>query len=169
MANEPLSVSGNGTMRVAFVPGGLANRDAPTLAELNDSDTLDYTCYGAGENGITTNTTENTIDDPRLCSKRVYQQPGDTTDELGLTYVFNPKSPSNDQARLILTKGAIGDLIIRWAVDYESPWAAGDEVDVYPVKLGEQNKQTVARNAVHRIAQKPFVVGEKHSDVLVVA
>lgn len=169
MVAEPISVSGNGTMRVAFIPGGLANRAVPKLTELTDPDTLDFTCYAAGENGFTTNTTENTIDDPRLCSKRTYQQPGDSTDEVGLVYVFNPKSPTNDKARLALTRGIIGDWVVRWAVDYEIPWAVGDEVDVYPTKLGKQNKQTVARNAVHRIAQKPFVIGEVQEDVLVVA
>lgn len=169
MAVEPVSVSGNGTMRIAFVPGGVANKEAPKLTELNALTTLDYTCYAAGESGLTTNSSEEGIDDPRLCSKRTYQQPGEVTEELGLVYVFNPKSAADDKARLAFTPGVLGDLVIRWAVDYEQVWTIGDEVDVYPVRMGQQNKQTPARNSVHKISQKPYVVGEKRGDVLVVA
>jgi hypothetical protein len=163
----PAAVTTNGTMLALFVET-LADYTAPTVAELTAGSVIDLTCYLTGD-GLGTETTENNVEDPRLCSKQVYEQRGDFTNTMELTYVMNPGSPSNDEARLGLPPGTVGYVVLRWARDHETAIAAGHEVDVYPVEMGEQRKQTPARNAVHRIMQKPFVVGEVARDVAVVA
>lgn len=165
----PASVTTNGTMLALFVEeGGLADYTAPTVAELTAGDVIDLTCYLTGD-GLGTDTTENNVEDPRLCSRQVYEQRGDFTNTMELTYVFNPASPTDDEARLGMPEGTRGHIVIRWAWDHDVAIAAAQEVDVYPVEMGVQRKQTPGRNSVHRIMQKPFVVGEVARDVAIAA
>lgn len=165
--SQPIAVSSNGTMRVQFVTA-IANPAAPKVTEINAGTSLDLSCYLTGD-GLSTETSENTIDDPRLCSKQIYESRGDYTNTLELTYVFNPASEDDDEARTTLVPGTQGFLVLRWAVDSEDAFAVGDVVDVYPVEFGFQRKVTPGRNSVHRITQKPFVIGEVQHNVTVVA
>ncbi|MEV1315370.1 hypothetical protein AB0J14_04715 [Micromonospora arborensis] len=164
----PASVNTNGTMLVLFVPTLSNYLTGPTVAELTAGAVIDLSCYLTGD-GLTTETSENNVEDPRLCSKAVFENRGDYTDTIELTYVFNPASPANDEARLGLPPGTRGFLVLRWAVDSEAPIAAAGEVDVFPVEMGAQRKQTPGRNGVHRITQKPFVTGTVARDVAIAA
>ncbi len=159
----PTSVQTNGTVRAVFV-ATLADVTAPELTEIAAVSSLDFSCYATGD-GLAAETSENNVEDPRLCSKAVFEAPGDTTDTLEITYVFNPASPTNNEAHLELTQGRKGFIILRWAVDSEDAWAAADIVDVYPVTLGAQRKNNPTRNSVHKITQKCFVTGPVQRDV----
>lgn len=164
----PASVSTNGTVRAVFLPA-VADRMAPKIAtELKAVASLDFSCYATGD-GVNAETSENNIEDARLCTKAVYEQPGDTTDTLEITYTFNPKLPLQNKAHLELVKGRQGLILLRWAVDAEIDWAAGDMVDLYPVTLGEQRKNNPTRNGIHKITQKCFVTGRVNKDVLLAA
>lgn len=165
--SQPFSVSTNGTVGVIFVPT-FANYLTPKLTEIEASGAVDLSCYLTGD-GLNTDTSENNIDDPRLCTKQTFESPGDFTRTLELTYVYNPEDEDSDEARISMPRGTKGFIVIRWAVDAEQDWEVGDMVDVYPVTLGAQRKQTPARNSVHRIMQKPFVTGVIAEDVLVIA
>lgn len=162
---QPASVSTNGTISATFV-GSLATVTTPKLTEISAVSSLNVSCYLTELN---TETTENNVEDPRLCSKAVYEAPGDHTDTLEWTYVFNPDSPADNEAELELVEGRKGFAILRWGVDSEQVPAVGDIVDVYPVTLGVQRKNNPARNAVHKITQKCFVTGEVRRGVLVIA
>jgi hypothetical protein len=164
---QPLAVSTNGTVGVKFVTT-FADYRAPKLTECNAGSSIELSCYLTGD-GLTTNINENNIEDPRLCSKQIFESPGDYVQSLELAYVYNPGSPSNDVARIGLPQGAKGFVVLRWAIDAEQAWAIGDLVDVYPVTMGKPRKQTPARNGVHKIMQKPFVVGAVKEDVALVA
>lgn len=164
----PASVNTNGTMLALFVPTLANYLTGPTVAELTGGSVIDLTCYLTGD-GLNTDTSENNVEDPRLCSKQVFENRGDFTETMELTYVFNPGSPADDEARLGLPAGTKGYIVLRWAVDSETAIAAGQEVDVYPVELGKQRKQTPGRNGVHKIMQKPFVVGAVAEDVAIAA
>lgn len=163
---QPAAVGTNGTVAVKFVPA-FVDYLVPKLSEINAVGALDLSCYLTGD-GLNTDTSENNVDDPRLCSKQTFESPGDFTRTLELTYVYNPEDEDNDEARITMPRGTKGFIVIRWAVDAEQDWAVGDMVDVYPVTMGAQRKQTPARNGVHRIVQKPFVTGQMAEDVLVV-
>lgn len=163
----PIAVSTNGTVTARFVPA-IANPAVPKLTELNAVSHIDLSCYLTGD-GLSTETSENTTDDPRLCSKQVFEARGDFTDTMEITYVFNPASPADDEARIGLPPGTQGFIVLRWAVDSEDPFVIGDLVDVYPVEMGAQKKNTPARNGVHKITQKPFVTGAVKRDVALVA
>lgn len=163
----PQSVGTNGTVRAVMITS-LASQTAPKLTEISAVSTLDFSCYATGD-GFAAETSENNVEDPRLCSKAVYEAPGDHTDTLELTYVFNPASPANNEAHLELTGGRKGFIVVRWGVDSATAWTIGDIVDVYPVTLGVQRKANPTRNSVHKIMQKCFVTGEVRRDVLLVA
>ena len=160
----PASVSTNGTVRAVFMPS-VADLADPTMNEVEAVGSLDFSCYATGD-GISAETSETNVDDPRLCSKAVYEAPGDRTDTLEITYIFGPASPSNNEAHLELTEGRVGFIGLRWAVDAEEPWAADDIIDVYPVTLGAQRKNNPTRNSIHRITQKCFVTGRVSKDVV---
>ena len=164
----PASVSTNGTVRAIFVPtvADLGQLDLST--EIGAVGSLDFSCYATGD-GISAETAETNVDDPRLCSKAVYEAPGDRTDTLEITYVFNPASPANNEAHLELVEGRAGFIALRWAVDSEEDWAVGDIIDLYPVTLGAQRKNNPTRNSIHKITQKCFVTGRVSKDILVVA
>lgn len=164
----PQSVQTNGTIKSVFV-AAIANLDAPDISsEILAVSSLEVSCYITGS-GYNAETTENEIEDDRLCTKQVYGAPGDSKETLEITYVFNPASPANNEAQLELTEGRNGFIVSRWAVDAEDDWAAGDIVDVIPVTLGKQRKNNPTRNTVHKITQKCFVRGEVHRDVELVA
>lgn len=163
----PASVPTNGTMSVIFVEQ-LAIPATPDIDEITDPSSVDLSCYLTGD-GFNPSTTENTIEDPRLCQRQTFVQPGDYLDALEITYVFNPTSAPDNQAQLNIPQGTSGFLVVRWAVDSEEPWGAGDIVDVYPVTFGVQRKQQPVRNSVHRIMQTPFVTAAVERDVLVIA
>lgn len=163
---QPASVPTNGTTGAVWIEA-IADIDAPELDEITALTSLDVSCYVTGD-GLNPETSENNIEDPRLCSKQVYEQPGDFTDTLEITYVFNPASPADNEASLTIQPGATGFVFLRWGVDSDQPYAAGDIGDVYQVTAGQQRKQTPGRNGVHRIMQKLFVTGRTAKDVVVV-
>lgn len=163
----PASVSTNGTVRAVFI-ASVADLNAPKLTEINAVTSLDFSCYATGD-GVAAETSEQNIEDARLCSKALYEAPGDRTDTLEITYVFNPKVPASDEARLELTEGRKGFVLIRWAVDSDTVFAVGDIADLYPATLGAQRKNNPTRNSVHKITQKCFVTGAVHKDVVLVA
>jgi hypothetical protein len=161
----PASVTTNGTTSVVYVET-IADPSGPLATEINAVSSLDVSCYLTGD-GFAPETSENTVEDPRLCQAQTYEQRGDYTDAIELTYVFNPDSPSDNEAHTTLLEGTTGFIVVRWGVDSDAVFAAGDIVDVYPVTFGVQRKQAPTRNGVHRIMQKPFVTGQVYRDVVV--
>jgi hypothetical protein len=164
---QPASVESNGTVRVQFVTT-FVDMLHPKLTELNAVSSLDLSCYLAGD-GLTTDTTQNSIEDRRLCNKQTFERPGSLSRALELQYVYNPESPADDEARITLAEGVKGFIVIRWAVDADQAFAVDDILDIYPVVMGAQRKQTPGENSVHKITQKPFVTGAMAEDVLAVA
>lgn len=163
---QPAAVESNGTLLVLFLTT-LLDIENPKLSEMTAVSSLDLSCYITGD-GLNTDTNENNIEDPRLCSKQTFESPGDFSRSLELTYVFNPESPDDDEARITLKRGTKGYIAIRWAVDSEQVIAVDDIFDIYPVTMGAQRKRTPGRNSVHAIVQKPFVTGQMAEDIEVV-
>lgn len=164
----PASVNTNGTMLALFVPTIATYLTGPSVAELTGPSVIDLTPYLTGD-GLSIETNENNVEDPRLCSKQVFENRGDFTHTMELIYVFNPAVPTDDEARLGLPPGTKGYMVVRWALAWETAIVAGQMVDAYPVEMGKQRKRTPGRNGVHAIVQKPFITGEVAEDVLIVA
>lgn len=152
---EPASVVSDGMVKVAWVLS-IANPAAPTQAELTAGTVLDLSCY-LTDQGWAPALSEDTVTDPRLCSTQTFTRPGRNQTTLPLVYVYNPDNPTQDEARLALTNRATGYLVARWGVDYAGAFATGDIVDVYPVQLGQGNKQAATANTPLTIMQTAYV------------
>lgn len=158
------------SIRVWFVPT-IADPAAPKVAtELNAPAALDITCY------LTTQAAPDasvaTVTDDRMCLRQVLEDMGTVTfsiDELQYVYdVQNAASVSN-KMYAALPQGTTGFLVFRYGKDVDSPAAAGDKVDVFPVRFGPQIKMPGERNSKAKVRQKPFVNGPKQTDVALVA
>ena len=148
----PVSMPSDGTLRVTFVAaydGLVSTVSAGT----------DLSCY-LTQDGWNPGTEEATVVDSRLCSKQDFEQPGRVSESLEIGYVFNTLDADEDEARTTLTRGTVGFLVVRWGHEYETAYAADQQVDVYPIKTGVARKMPPEQNSVHKIMQKCFITGE---------
>lgn len=158
------------SLRVWFVTT-LANVTAPSLAtEINAGTTVDATCYFT--NGFTPDATAATITDDRLCLKVVLEDKGTTTWTMtDLNYIYDVQNAASVSNKLYaaLPEGATGYFVARYGLDVDTAAAAGQKVDVIPVKLGPKVKLPPTRNTKGQVKQKPFVTGPVQQDVVVAA
>lgn len=152
---EPASVVSDGMVKVAWVTV-MGDPARPANTELDAGTVLDLSCY-LTDSGWAPNLSEDTVTDPRLCSTETFTRPGRSQTTIPLVYVYNPDSPADDEARITLTNRATGYLVARWGVDVDTPFNAGDIVDVYPVQLGKPNKQAATANTPLTIMQTAYV------------
>jgi len=159
-ASFPVGVPADGNVKVVFVPT-IADPKAPTLAELNATSALDITC-GVTGGGFTTSTDVQTLTDERLCSTQTFEDVGTFTYAIDdIEYIIDPQDVSPTGENKIyktLVPGTAGFIVVRYGVAYDTAFAAGDVVDVYPVKLGPQVKSAPERNTKLRAKQKPYTI-----------
>lgn len=166
MSVVPAAMNGNGTMLVLWVPA-LTDTTAPTITELTSGSVKSIGCYITGD-GFSSETTENSIEDPRLCSRQVFEARGDYSDSLELTYTWNTVS-GDDVARTTLVAGTKGFIVVRWGLPSTTTIIATHKVDVFPVEVGLQRKNLTGRNSMHTITQKMFVTDTVQRDKTVAA
>lgn len=153
----------------AVVVATLADAQTPSAASLTAGD--DLSCYFTGD-GLQITVDEAVIADERMCSRNSFEKRGRKTHAVQTTYVDNTNSVANQASNLAtetLAEGTVGYLVTRRNVAYESPFAAGDKVRVYPIEAGFQAEVPGEANSVTRITQKLFVTGDPGIDVAVVA
>lgn len=163
-ANDIPSTPVDGNVRVQFV-ATIADPAAPKLTELNATSSKDLSCYltawdGGGDQA--------TINDRRLCTVQAFEAPGEVTRTLSVTYIVNPQSETNNLASTTLVEGSSGYLVHRTGLPFDSAFAVGQKVDVWPVTPGLQLKVN-EQGQVSRSTQKQFVRGIVRRDVAVVA
>lgn len=163
---QPASVPADGYLGVLWVPT-IALPSAPTAAELTAVSVVDLSCYIVG-GGFMNTLDESTVDDPRLCSRQIYERPGKFKLGLSLSYVHNPDSPADNEAYLALTYLTEGYIVPRYGIPFDDVYAATDIVDVYPAQCGKQLKVTPEDNSVLKVLQKMFITGAVFGDVVVV-
>lgn len=159
----PRAVVADGNLMVTIV-NALANPEAPTVAEVDGG--TDVSCYLTS---FAPTTNEAVVTDDRLCSRFVTENPGKKTEMLQTVYVYNIPEPSQDEARIALAEGTVAYAVARWGVPYDDAVAAGDVVDVWPIKAGVQAKLEGASNETFKIGQKQFVYDEVIRDAVVAA
>ncbi|RAO26471.1 hypothetical protein PSN13_06499 [Micromonospora saelicesensis] len=164
----PTSVPSDGTLRIDFVPGPIANLAAPTLAVLNAVGAQELAGYVTGD-GFAPSGEQATVSDERIASTQTFEQPGRKTKSLTLTYVHNPDSPANNEAYLTLEEGVAGFLVTRYGVPRAQAYAAGDILDIWPITAGEPMKNWNGANSVHTVTQRLFVTGDVVIDAVAVA
>lgn len=163
---QPASVPADGYLGVLWVPS-LADPENPTAAELTAVSVVDISCYitgGGFQNGVD----EQTIPDPRLCSRQTLERPGKFTHSLTLMYVHNPAAPTDNKAYLALTYLTTGFVVARYGVPYDNAWIATNITDVYPVQCGKRFKVPTEENSVLKISQKLYITGSVAEDAVVV-
>lgn len=165
----PASLPADGYLKVTWVPA-IADPTNPSAAVLNGASSVDLTCYLTPD-GFNPATDEAVINDDRLCSRDTFEQPGRRTNTLSLMYVARHQdgAATDNKAWTTLKQDSAGFIVERWGKAYDTAYAAGDIVNVTPVKAGVQVEQTPEANSTLKVAQKVFVTGPKRRQVAVVA
>jgi hypothetical protein len=149
----------------------LANPAAPSLAtEINAASTIDATCYLT--NGFGPDASVATISDDRLCLAVVLEDKGVTTWSISdLEYIYDVQNAASLSNKLYagLAENASVFIVARYGVSVDTAAAAGQKVDVFPVKMGPPIKLPPERNTKGRVKQKPFVNGVVQRDVAIAA
>lgn len=140
---EGTGVQGNIGVRIVL---DIADTSAPSLAtEINAASSLDLSCY-LYANGWNPSITTSRVTAPRrLCTRQQLQQFGSDTYELSdLVYSYDPQAADADEANealATLTKGLEVYAVERLGLDArDAAWAAGQYVDIHPIRLGEQGR-----------------------------
>ena len=159
-ATFPLGVPADGNVKVVWV-ATMADPKAPKLTELNAASTLDITCGVVG-GGFTTSTDVQTLTDERLCSTQTFEDVGTFTYSIDeIEYIITPQdvTPTGEnKIYTTLVPKSVGFIVVRYGKAFDTTFAVGDIVDVYPVKLGPQVKSAPERNTKLRAKQKPYVI-----------
>jgi hypothetical protein len=158
----PNSVAADGNLRITFVPA-LAN--PKSVAILNGGTAKDIT-YSLTPAGFTRTITENSIEDGRLTLKQVLTRAGTTTQSVEVQYVWGD---AGDVAKVTLTEGVAGFLVLRYAVPNATAWTVGQKVDVIPITAGRQRKDAPTANGLLTVTQGIYVSGTTEDDVALVA
>ena len=159
MADIP-STPADGNVKIVFVPT-LADPAAPKATELAGAGVIDLSCYLTSD-GWTPGLDEQVISDDRLCSTQTFEQPGRSSRNLGIKYVENPGSATDNQAFDTLTPGTSGFLVERRGKSKDAAFAAADSVNTWPGTAGQYDPQPPEANSVLKVAQKWFVTGTVH-------
>lgn len=169
----PDGVRSRGNESVLFV-ATLADPTAPKLTELNAVTSVNVSCWLSG---FAPQGSQDTAEDPRLCSEQIFEDPGDIKVSIdNIEYVYYPQATvptAANKAYELLKKDVTGYLIDRRGLNARTTaLAIGQLVDVYPVRLGEQFRMPLdpgAQGGKFRITQKPFVTGPYDYDNALVA
>lgn len=143
----PEGIVAEGNVKVAFVET-LADVDSPSVAAIVAG--VDLSGYiKAGQ--FSTTSEQARGDDRRLGSKQTFQTLGRETPAIAdLVYVYDPQSAPADpenEAYETLVSGTEGFFVVRYGLDAQDvAFAAAQKVDVYPVQLGVQRKDSAPEN-----------------------
>lgn len=132
----------------------IANIAAPTVAELTAGSAVDLewviTADGLDVKGDTSG-----VDNTALASTGETEDVGRIKRDLSLT-VKRKDTPSEDVGWSTLTYKALGYLVIRNTLPVATAYAAGQEVEVHPVRCGEPSMLPPEKNSVRKFTVKLF-------------
>lgn len=140
----------DGQIKVTYVPT-IADISAPTVTELTAG--TDLECLITA---LEPSVEEETVTTPKLCETVTAQDPGRTAYSFGLTFVRKDEE-TEDLAWESLPRLTSGYLVFRYGKDYQTAYASGDSVQVYPGKFGEQRQQQPENNSATQFASTWFV------------
>jgi hypothetical protein len=166
----PTAVVADGKMAVLWVPtGGIADVTAPAEAELIAGTVTNITGYLTAD-GFNTTSEEQTVADERLSTTQSFAAPGRYSRGLTIKYVYDQQAAPGDTENVAyetLKRGTQGYIVVRSGVDYDTAFADGDIVDVWPVTCGVQSKVSPEANTVLRVEQTMHVRNAVQTDVTV--
>lgn len=153
----PTAVATDGNVRIDFLL--TATAAAPTLAQLNAGTAVRAGSYITGD-GFSASGEQASISDERVETTQTFEQPGRKSKTLTLTYVHNPAVPADNVLALALTEGTTGYIVTRFGIPKETAYAAGQKVQVWPVKCGEPMPNYNGANSVQTVTQRMFVTND---------
>jgi len=127
--------------KLAFVPT-LADYSAPKVSELTGAGVLDLSCAITAADFVLGATGNDDVSDPALCTSTNSSVPGRDNYEAAMNF-FRYTEVAEDKAWTTFTKKGINGYLVRrigqgeeGKKPFESPFKAGDEVQVYQVISG---------------------------------
>jgi len=160
----PGAVATDDSLVILFVPsGGIAVITAPTVTELTAVTVKDIT-YDLTPSGWNHTHSEEDIDDDRLTLGQSLTLAGRERHDLEIQYVFGAADTVADAA---LAKGTVGFVVVRYAVPYETDFAAADLVDIFQIEAGAQRKDAPVANGKWTKTQKLRQRGKFYEDIAV--
>ncbi len=149
MAADLLS---DGNIKATWVPGGVLNPDAPTLAELASG--VDLECFITAD-GLDIKGDTASVDNTALCSTDDTEEPGRVSYQIELT-VKRKQDPLQDTGWNTLTDRALGALVVRRNLPSATAWAAGQPAEVYPARCGRPIMEMPEKNSAQKFKVKLF-------------
>lgn len=138
---------------------------SPALTVTQWAAGTDITCDLLGD-GLSRSTSENSVTIDRLCMKQTGEKPGSHSEEVSLTYAWDPQGVNTSTAYGTLTPGSEKAIAIRYGIAYGTAGAAAQKVDIVQIVPGVQQRVATARNEELRVTQKQFVAaGGTYKDV----
>ena len=168
---SPRGVASSRNRNVLWVDA-IANINAPTVAELTSAlASIDISCYlNSDWDGPNADQAKET--DERWCGNK-FETMGDVEWSMAdLVYVDDPQatdSQGTGRARAFLSEGKIGFIVMRLGVGMDTPFQAGQKVDIYSCQLGAGVPAATAKNEPIRRKQAVAVIGEVAQGVTIAA
>lgn len=154
----------DGMYLVTFVPGGCANKAAPTVTELESGIALECRLTPTG---LTREASTERKDTSKLCSTFSTQSSGRRSFNLQVVAVREVGDTAGVEAAL--TYKALGDLVIRDDAPATQPYAPDDTAEVYPVQCDQPSKAPPAANEDQTITYGFALTADPVLDAVVAA
>lgn len=152
----------DGNIKVTYVPA-IANIAAPTTTELSSGTDLECLITAGG---FQPTVNEEVVSVPKLCETITAEAPGRATHQIVLTMVRKDTS-SEDVGWTTMVRGTEGYLVVRYGAAYDTAYASGDEVQVFPGKAGERRPQAPEANSATQFQSQWYVSAQPDLDAVV--
>ena len=158
----------DGKRKLVFVPT-IANPSAPKVSELTAASVLDLSCLVTAADFTLGASGEDTVNEPALCAVGNDASPGRVNYEAGMNF-FRWTTVAEDKAWATFTdKGIGGFLVQRIGKDFDTAFAAGDEVQVYEVITGTPMIQSPTGGGYEKFRQMFYVQSARTDERAVVS
>lgn len=148
----------DGETLIVFVVGetAIADVSAPELSAITDADNVGDLHHELTPDGWTVNLSEDTKDVSRFDSKFNANEPGRSGGTIDMTY-FRDSILANEKAQTVMKRDVRGFLVARYGMDKDIPLANGQEVECYPVMLGNQRPGPTPKNSDRTTVQSAYI------------
>lgn len=144
--------------------GTIANKAAPTVAELNAGMALEDTMTADGLQGFAADTAD--VDNTSFSSTFNTVLPGRNSFS-GTQLVLKKQDGTDTIFNTLKVRNVAGHVVIRDGMDHNTAWAAAQKVQVFPVRTGLYSYEDRAANTVLRYRAPVKISAEPNQDATV--
>ena len=159
----------DGNVRIAYVEGedSIADITSPTTTELAGSTDLSELLP---KDGWQPSNNSNAVEAGKLSQTFDAQVPGTWGGAIAATF-FKDNTPEKDLAWAQFgpadAYGAAGFCVVRYGLPFDTPWADGQEVEVWPVLNGKAQMNQTATNTNARFGMTFYVPSEPEQNAVI--